>query len=102
MCFADSFITNIPVTALPGTEAGMQTDLNSSQILAEAQEGMVEQQPASTAGGVAVNDETNQGRLEQLVDGIAHLQHFFFLESSFINHSTRRRPVLARRPPQGP
>ena len=25
-----------------------------------------------------------------------------FLESSFINHSTRRRPVLAWRPPQGP
>jgi hypothetical protein len=27
---------------------------------------------------------------------------FFFLESSFINHSMQRRPVLARRPPQGP
>ncbi len=26
----------------------------------------------------------------------------FFLESSFINHSMQRRPVLARRPLQGP
>ncbi len=26
----------------------------------------------------------------------------FFLESSFITHSTGRRPALARRPPQGP
>ena len=27
---------------------------------------------------------------------------FFFLESSFINHSMQRRPALARRPLQGP
>ncbi len=27
---------------------------------------------------------------------------FFFLESSFINHSKQRRPVLAQRPSQGP
>ncbi len=27
---------------------------------------------------------------------------FFFLESSFINHCMQRRPVLARKPPQGP
>ena len=27
---------------------------------------------------------------------------FFFLESSFITHSTGRRRALARRPPQGP
>ena len=27
---------------------------------------------------------------------------FFFLESSFINHSMQRRPVLAQRPSQGP
>ncbi len=26
----------------------------------------------------------------------------FFFESSFISHSMQRRPVLARRPPQGP
>jgi hypothetical protein len=31
------------------------------------------------------------------VDGVG-----FFLESSFITHSTGRRPALARRPPQGP
>jgi hypothetical protein len=34
--------------------------------------------------------------------GAARACVFFFLESSFINHSKQRRPVLAQRPSQGP
>ena len=52
----------------------MQTNLNSSQGPAIAQEDMAEQRPASTTGGDAVTNVTNQERLDQLVDSISTLE----------------------------
>jgi hypothetical protein len=57
--FAAEPITNISATALHGTGPDMQTNLNSSQGPAIAQEDMAEQRPASTTGGDAVTTVTD-------------------------------------------
>ena len=65
----------------------MPTNSNSSQVPETAQEDMAEQQRASTAGGDVVTNETNQARLDQLVDSISTLQREIQLRQELSSRS---------------
>jgi hypothetical protein len=65
----------------------MLTNSNSSQVPAIAQEDMAEQQRASTTGGDVVTNETNQTRLDRLVDDISTLEREIQLRQELSSRS---------------
>ena len=65
----------------------MPTNSNYSQVPETAQEDMAEQQPASTAGGDAVTNMTNQERLDQLVDSISTFEREIQLRQELSSRS---------------